>query len=219
MSRKTSLYSALCPLLIACAGNSRPATIPSPVAATDVVWFTGTSNIRHFSCSTADVAVYTEAAPEEIDRSRSDKLPAVRSAALAIPVRSLDCGIHKMNKDLQETLGAKLNPTISFRLWNYVMVGGKSGAVRMNGLLTIAGREKVVILYGNVVHDSNGGLRLLGNRMIDVREFGVSPPRRFFGLLQVQKDITIHFNVAVRPLIDPLGILAAFVAARGDQRE
>ena len=219
MSRKSVLLAVCCLLVAACAGNSRPATIPSPVAAADVVWFTGASNIRHFTCSSTEVAVYTEAAPEEFERSRSDKMPAVRSAALAIPVRSLDCGIRKMNSDLQETLGAKVNPTISFRLWNYVMVGGKSGAVRMNGLLTIAGHEKMMILYGKVIRDSSGGLRLLGDRMIDVREFGVSPPRRFFGLLQVQKGITVHFNVAVRPLIDPLGILANFVAAQVDSRE
>ncbi len=219
MSRKTVVLPVCCLVLAACAGNSRSATTPSPVAGTDVVWFTGASNIRHFSCSTTDVAVFTEAAPELIDRSRSDNLPAVRSAAFAIPVRSLDCGIHQMNNDLQETLAAESNPTISFRLSNYVMIGGKSGAVRMNGLLTIAGHEKMTLIYGKVIRDGNGGLRLLGNRVIDVRDFGVTPPRKFFGLLKVQKEITIHFNVAVRPLIDPLGILATFVAVQGDSRD
>lgn len=136
----------------------------------------------------------------------SDSLPSVSGAVLTIPVRSLDCGIHKMNKDLQETLGAQSNPTISFRLWNYVLIGGNSGAVRMNGLLTIAGHQKVFTLYGKMTGAKSGAFRLLGDRIIDVRDFGVTPPRKFFGLMKVKKNITIHFDVAVRPLVDSSAI-------------
>lgn len=214
-----SIVLAVCSLaLTACAsnpGSPRAGSLSSKAVAPDIVWFTGASNIRHFSCRSASVSVYAEAAPEDIERARADGMPVVRSAALAIPVGSLDCGIHKMNKDLRETLGGDMNPTISFRLGNYVLIGGeKENAARMNGLLTIAGHEKALVLYGNVFRDANGGLRLRGDRLIDVRDYGVKPPRRFFGLLHVGNEITVHFDVAVRPLIDPLGTLATVVSIK-----
>ena len=148
------------------------------------------------------MSVETEAAPEQIERAKADELPAIRGASLAIPVNSLDCGISKMNSDLRETLGGDKYPTINFRLWNYVLLGrGTPGAVRMNGLLGIAGQDKMMVVYGNVFRDAEGNFRLRGNRIIDVREYGVTPPKRFFGLLRVKKEITVHFDVAVRPLI------------------
>lgn len=167
------------------------------------MWFTGASNIRHFSCRTAAVDVRAEAAPEQIERAKSDGLPAIRGASVEIPVRSFDCGIGKMNRDLTETLGGDKYPTIGFRLWNYVLLGhGTPGAARMNGLLRIAGKEKVMAFYGNVFQDSEGNLRLRGNRIIDVRDYGVIPPKRFFGLLHVANEVTVHFDIGVHPLID-----------------
>jgi polyisoprenoid-binding protein YceI len=79
----------------------------------------------------------------------------------------------------------------------------------MNGALRIAGVERNVVIHGKVIRADNGELVLAGDREIDVRDFGVQPPRRFLGLLRVRREVTVHFLVAVRPLIDPLGILTA----------
>lgn len=139
MSSRSLLIVGCSAGLAACTGLSPAPTAPvTPVSATapDRVWFTGSSNIRNFSCRATQVAVSAEAAIEEFDRTRADGVPAVRTGALAIPVRSLDCGIQKMNHDLLTTLGGTVNPTISFRLWNYVMLDrNDSRSVRMNGLL------------------------------------------------------------------------------------
>jgi hypothetical protein len=198
--------------LIACAGvTPRSSSTPTTSAApADVVWFTGSSNIRRFTCSTTQVAVSAEAALAEFDRTRADGIPAVSSAALAIPIKSLDCGIHKMNHDLFATLGGDANPTISFVLSDYVVTNPQSPAtVRINGLLRLAGRASSTVINGTVARAPDGQLRLRGEHRLDVRDFGVKPPRRFFGLLRVQPDIKIRFDVAVRPLIDPLGILTS----------
>ena len=211
MSLKSLLAAGSSIALAACATAAPPSVMPaSPVPSMDMVWFTGASNFRSFSCSSRQVAVSAEAALDEFDRTKADGLPAVRSAALAIPVRSLDCGIRKMNEDLFVTLGGAANPTISFSLSRYVVLNpAPPGTVRMNGLLRLAGHEKPVVVYGTVVRDENGQLRLRGERRIDVRDFGVRPPRRFLGLMRVRPEVDVHFDVAVRPLVDPLGILTS----------
>lgn len=67
----------------------------------------------------------------------------------------------------------------------------------------------MMVVYGQVVRDPSGELRLRGERMIDVREYGIVPPTRFLGLVRVRKEVIVHFDVAVRPLIDPLGVLTS----------
>jgi polyisoprenoid-binding protein YceI len=202
--------------LTACATSAPPASAPVPTASAatvttpDKIWVTGSSNIRDFVCRAKRVDVSVEAAPEDIARTKSDGLPAVRGAALAVPVRSLDCGIGLQNAHLFEALGATEHPSISFILSDYAVERGDSvSAVRVQGLLRIGGTARPVVIHGSVFHNAAGQLILRGEREIDVRDFGITPPRRFFGILRVRKDVTVHFEVVVRPLIDPLGVLVS----------
>lgn len=208
MTSNRATLVACCIALTACANQPRVSSInPLAPELQDRVWFTGSSNIRNFTCSAKQVNVSTEAALEDFARTKSDGLPAVKNAALEVPVRSLDCGIGLQNSHLFETLGATTNPSITFVLSNYAVNAARQ--VRMNGTLRIAGIERNVEISGRVLRAGNGQLTLTGDREIDVRDFGVQPPRRFFGMLRVRKEVTVHFLVAVRPLIDPLGILTA----------
>jgi polyisoprenoid-binding protein YceI len=109
-----------------------------------------------------------------------------------------------------ESLSATKYPDISFTLSDYIIERGSfESHVRMNGLLRIAGTERAVVIHGSIFRNPAGQLILRGERLIDVRTFGVKPPRRFLGLLRVDDEVTVHFEVVVRPLIDPLGMLMA----------
>ena len=211
LNHRPALF-ALCISVAGCATHTRVSTVyPDSSALQDRVWFTGSSNIRNFTCSARQVNVSAEAALEDFSRTRSDGVPAVKKAALEIPVRSLDCGIGLQNSHLFETLRAGSHPSIVFVLSDYAfeMNPGPERVVRMNGSLRIAGVERSVVIHGKVFQEDNGRLMLEGDREIDVRDFGVQPPKRFFGLVHVRNEVTVHFLVAVRPLIDPLGILTA----------
>jgi len=211
VTRNHSLLFGCSLVLIGCINQAPPANPPAPQSGSahvaDRVWFTGSSNIRDFSCKARQVYISAEAAPEDFARTKEDGLPAVRTAALQVPVRSLDCGIGLQNMHLFEALGATANPTINFALDGYFVEPSETvRRVRMNGALRIAGVERNVVVHGTVVRDANGQWILRGDRAISVRDFGVAPPRRFFGLLRVRDEVTVHFEVAVRPLIDPLGV-------------
>lgn len=214
MTRNRALLIGCSLVLGACVNQTPPANPPAPQSGSprnaDRVWFTGSSNLRRFTCSSAQVYVSAEAAPEDFERTKVDRLPAVRSAAFQVPVRSLDCGIGLQNTHLFETLGATSSPTISFALAGYSVEPSETGRnVRMVGTLRIAGVERKAILHGTVFRNAAGQLILRGDHAINVRDFGIAPPRRFLGLLRVRNEVTVHFEVAVRPLIDPLGVLAA----------
>lgn len=216
MTRVSILLCCSSLALTACVNTVPPAGAPAPKSAAnaalapDKLWVTGTSNIRSFTCRARMVNVSAEAAPEEFDRTKSDGLTAVRSAGLQVPVRSLDCGIGLQNRHLFETLDAATNPAITFSLADYV-VERSEGAnnVRMQGLLRIAGTQRSLVVHGTVFRNASGQVILRGERLIDIRDFGIKPPRRFLGLLRVRNEVTVHFEVVVRPLIDPLGILVS----------
>jgi hypothetical protein len=202
--------------LSACVSSAPPVTVPAPRSSAgesvhaDKIWLTGSSNIRAFTCRATSVNLSVEAAPEDFERTKRDGLPAERIAALEVPVRSLDCGIGLQNAHLFEALDATSQPAISFSLADYVLDRSEPGSnVRMEGLLRIAGKERSMVLHGTVSRNAAGQLILRGRREIDMRNFGITPPRRFFGLLRVRNEVTVHFEVAVRPLIDPLGVLVS----------
>ncbi len=214
MIRGSALLLCSSLALTACTQSAPPASAPVPESSSgaalvaDKIWVTGSSNIVDFTCRATRVDVSTEAAPEDFDRAKNDGLPAVRSAAVEVPVRSLDCGIGQQNNDLFKALRATEHPAISFNLADYVVERGEPVSnVRMQGLLRIAGTERAVVIHGSVFRNAAGQFILRGERGIDVRDFGVKPPRRFFGLLRARPDVTVHFEVVVRPLIDPLGVL------------
>lgn len=212
MTQSRSLLFGCTLVLAGCVNQTPPANPPSPrsgsASKVDRVWITGTSNIRRFTCHARQVYVTAEAAPEEFQRTRNDGLTAVRSGALQVPVRSIDCGIGMQNRHLLETLGATANPEIFFALNGYSVDRSTNiTRVRIQGKLRIAGVERNVVLYGIVFRDPGGEWVLRGEQPINVRDYGVTPPRRFFGILRVRDEIIVHFDVAVRPLIDPLGVL------------
>ncbi len=206
----SSITLAACVNSLPPAGGPVPKSYVGETIPADRVWLTGSSNIRGFICRATQVNLSVEAAPDEFARAKEDSLPAVRSAALQVPVRSLDCGIGLQNAHLFETLDATNQPSISFSLAGYVIGRSQPGSnVRMDGLLRIAGRERSMVIRGNVVRSAEGHLILRGERMIDMRSFGIKPPRRFLGLLRVRNEVTVHFEVTVRPLIDPRGVLVS----------
>lgn len=165
------------------------------------VWFTGTSNVRSFTCRATEVGA-------------SDRLPSVapgdapaaadsaaRPVTLRIPVARVDCGIPLMNRHLRHALHADRHPAIQFTLAEYELVPGDSGwAVRMTGALAIAGVERTVTVDAAVESDSAGVTHVRGTHDIRVTDYGIQPPRRFGGLLRVREQVTVHFDV---PLAEP----------------
>lgn len=193
-------------LLVAAACHApRPAALaPAPERAPDRVWFTGESNIRRFTCRTdsARVALALPAGAT-VDAILAGDTSAV-AATLALPVATLDCGIGTQSKHLHEALKAAAAPTIEFRLAGYRLAdyrlgrGGIDTPVELRGTLRVAGAERPVTLAGMLHRDSSGALRLRGEQHLRPTDFGVTPPRRFAGLLRVRDEVTVRFDVGVR---------------------
>ena len=161
------------------------------------VWFTGSSNLRRFTCRARSVDGTVVLATAKSGDAVTVGGRAVDGASIDIPAARLGCGPRAMNPHLRSALGAKRHPTITFRLDGVRADSGDASAVTLSGRLTIAGRERPVHVRASVVRDPAGALHVTGTHALDVREFGVVPPRRFLGLLRVHSEAVVHFNVVV----------------------
>ena len=176
-----------------------------PIRPESRVWFSGASNIRHFTCKARALSGTVEL---RATASGTPVLAGENTApepTLSVAVDKLDCGIGLMNNHLRDALRSAKHPRIEFRLSTYeVELGTDTPVVRLAGLVTIAGVQRAVVTTAAVRADSLGALHVRGSYVIRPTDFGVAPPRRFLGLLRVRDRVTVHFDVALDPDGDAL---------------
>lgn len=193
MTTRTLTGILLGAMLAAGAAEGRSASIP--FSAESRVWFTGSSNIRRFTCRAerleGGVELLAGTPLAEISRGAQP----LDAGEIIIPVSGLDCGIGAMNRHLREALHGDAHPTVDFRLDGYDVLPGDT--LRVEGRLTIAGTERPVTLLGAAERDDSGVMHVRGSHELRVTDFGVKPPRRFLGLLKVRDRVTVHYDMVL----------------------
>ena len=167
-----------------------------PVRAESRVWITGSSNIRRFTCRAGGLSASVALRADATHQASLTGHNVAQAPSLTVPFAQLDCGIGIMNRHLQQTVHADAHPAVSFRLERYeAVVAGAVPTVRLVGRLAIAGVEKPVVVDARLAADSSGVLHVQGVYVVRMTDFGVTPPRRFGGLLAVRDSVTVHFDV------------------------
>jgi len=179
--------------------GSAVATTPAqPIRPDSRVWVTGASNIRRFTCNARKLSGAVDLRGVT---TRGEVLAggnALAGPSLSVTVDQLDCGIGIMNRHLHEALQGARQPTIEFRLTTYeVDLTASVPVARIAGAVTIAGAQRTVSTTATVRADTLGALHVSGSYDIQPTDFGVSPPRRFAGLLRVRDRATVHFDIAL----------------------
>lgn len=172
--------------------------VESPIQPESRVWITGSSNIRHFTCRARRLTGALELRGETTRGSVLIGENTSTRPSLSVAVAGLDCGIGLMNRHLHEALKGDSNPAIEFRLQKYeVDLLSASSSARVNGLVTIGGVQRAVVVTAQARPDSLGRLHIVGRYVIRPTDFGIAPPRRFGGLLRVRDRVAVHFDVTV----------------------
>ena len=76
---------------------------------------------------------------------------------------------------------------------------GNGTIAKLNGKLSIAGKENPIALNGTVSQDASGQLRLKGSKQLNMTEFGVKPPSLMMGAMKVGEAVTVHYDMVVKP--------------------
>lgn len=98
--------------------------------------------------------------------------------------------------DLLKLFGGHRYPTITFQV-DSVERGTDSGPWTVSGRLTMNGVTRPVAFSGQA-NVTGGQVIASGTTSVDVREWGISPPRRFGGLIGMSPQITLSFRAEFR---------------------
>lgn len=153
------------------------------------LWLEGSSNVNNFQCR-------AEQYQTQIDPPSGERTIDVE---IDITVEGFECGKRRMNRDLYETLQSQKFPSISFYYLttdsltyldeddHYTMV--------VTGILRVAGTEKEIQFPMDAVLAEDGTVRATGKTTLRMTEYNVDPPRALFGLVRVNDELTVHFEL------------------------
>lgn len=184
--------------LLAPGAHAGPASLT--ILPESKLWVQGTSNLRSFTCRAARVegTVAARAVSTALDVATLETV--VGGAEVSVAVAGLRCGNPVLDAQVREALWADASPRITYRITSYRVTpaGEGEGAMRLEGVLSVAGTEKPVGADATAVVEL-GRLRVRGGTQFNMSEFGVHPPAPLMGALKVNDPVAVRFDVLLEP--------------------
>ncbi|GIV61444.1 MAG: hypothetical protein KatS3mg044_0310 [Rhodothermaceae bacterium] len=170
------------------------------------LWIEGQTNVNRFACE-AKTFTGEGVLAGELPMTASSATGALRRsyrhvARLVVPVREFDCGKDRMNADLYRALKAEDYPEIVFELDAASVAAAEDhryGLV-VDGRLRIAGVENAITLTVQAERRADGRYRATGGYPLRMSDYGIDPPRALLGLIRVDDQIVVHFDLVAAPV-------------------
>jgi hypothetical protein len=156
----------------------------------------GKTNVNKFECGFGGkIAADTL----YIGSLKTEGEQVLRKAELRISVDDFDCGMKLMTEDMKELLNAKKFPFLSVT----VVSLKKRGTVHESiARFTIAGKSrdyKVPL----TAKQSGDWTYCIGTNEINITDFGLTPPTKFWGAVKVDEIIQVEFNLILKIIEAP----------------
>lgn len=151
------------------------------------------TNVEGFTCD------YANQINDTLDATltRTGEKYDLQCKPFNIPIKLIDCHSPMMNSDLQEMLNAGTYPSILISTNNFLLdrnlIKGGSGTLTIN----MGGKDKQYKVCLRSFRRSND-LMVSGRLTIDLNDYQITPPVKFFGLVKVSSVIAIDFNILFR---------------------
>jgi hypothetical protein len=157
----------------------------------------GSSNINKFTC---DVHEYIKPdtlrwVPEE----SSGKLIFLNSI-LRLDLKRFDCHHKYITSDFRKMLKVDAHPNLIIKM---VSVEGFSRDKDVKGVVDIelSGTKKRMEVVFHGTSYGHNLVKLEGKKAMKFSDFGLVPPRKIGGLIRINEEILVHFNLHFRKLI------------------
>jgi polyisoprenoid-binding protein YceI len=122
---------------------------------------------------------------------------AVQNVNVTIPVESIKSEKGGMMDDkTYEAFKSDKNPTITFKLTSATIAGNK---ITANGTLNMAGVTKPIVMNVDAKVLPDGSVHLSGSQPINMKDYGMTPPKAVMGTIKVGEKVTVLFELTVTP--------------------
>jgi polyisoprenoid-binding protein YceI len=127
---------------------------------------------------------------------------SLRGVDVIIPVRMLKCGDRHMEANMYDALRAPKPPAIGYIVADFEITPSLVGddlTVEAVGKMSVAGAERPVRMTVKTESLPDGTRRARGTVPIRMTDFGIVPPRPWFGVLRTADKVLIQFEIFVSP--------------------
>lgn len=150
----------------------------------------GKSNINKFSCSYN--SEYLSKKLTFSCKKENNKL-LFKNATLTIINAGFDCGGNAINKDFHKLLKSVEYPHIKMSLKCVVLPENKTDAAYATVSYTITDKT-IEYEFPVIFEKENNDFRLYGFIELNIEDFNLTPPKKVFGIIKVDKMIKINFD-------------------------
>lgn len=157
----------------------------------------GRSNINNFRC---DIKEYLQPDTIYVTKDRQGMKPFPVNGGLTIDIKRFDCHQKHITNDLRKTLKADEQPQLKIRLLDIGYYNGNANNIRGWVSIELAGITKKTVVDYQVKHDQPDLLLLNGSRQLKFSDFGLQPPQKLAGLIKVEEELTVKFQLVLRAL-------------------
>lgn len=202
----TTLFIALGALVLmgnVASAQDKAATLRLPVRADSKLWLEGSSNVRDWTCKATAMEALIAIDANSVD-SRDDAAvsKSLRGVDVIVPVRMLKCGDRHMEANMYSALKAPKPPEMSYIIADFEITPSLSGdglSVQATGKMSVAGVERPVNMTVKTERLPDGTRRARGTVPIRMTDFGITPPRPWFGVLRTADEVRVQFEIFVSP--------------------
>lgn len=122
---------------------------------------------------------------------------------LTIPIRKFEASNPLMYSDFFQLLQADAHPDITIRFYydpyKLLNPGATATSISSEIWVSLAGEEKKFRLPGTVHVCYDNAAHLNGSLKIDLRDFNLTPPTKFMGMVKVNNEVSVEFAVRMSP--------------------
>ncbi|HVD60866.1 MAG TPA: YceI family protein [Gemmatimonadaceae bacterium] len=183
-------------------GQEKVATLRLPVRADSRLWLEGTSNVKGWTCKATAMEALVAVDASSVG-SGDDAIVArsLRGVDVIVPVRMLKCGDRHMEANMYDALKAPKLPEMSYIIADFEIkpAQGDDLAVTAIGKMSVAGVERAVSMTVKTERLPDGTRRARGTVPIKMTDFGIVPPRPWFGVLRTADKVLVQFEIYVSP--------------------
>lgn len=154
---------------------------------------TGDTNIKDFTCR-FDNSFLRE--PRLILAEEVEDELRFKNAMLSLDIDGFDCGSRGINNDFQELLRSREYPEILLKLERVQLMPGQRAVASVE--ISIAGITRAYQIPVEIKNTSNPGFR--GSLGLNIRDFQLEAPRKLFGMIVVEDEIQINFDLKIQML-------------------
>lgn len=151
----------------------------------------GTTNINSFSCAyVGNIAADTIT----INMQRTKDKILLDHAQLSVEVDRFDCGNSGMNRDFRELLEYEQFPRMKVSLTSLTLSPQKNYEAIAKVKIEIAGEVETYSVPVKLEEEKEQTF-YAGQRTLNIKDFELTPPKKFLGMIVVDEEVIIDFKL------------------------